>query len=90
MKQYIRLYYDAGGNIKHVHTQTTPIDFEPVPDDPDIVSTEDIELEDESAEPFIRAREFLNNMEVRGGRAEFKPSAPSTMRNRNITRGPQR
>lgn len=73
MTQHTRVYLDAAGNIIHTHTQTTLITFEPV-EDPNIVETHDVELDDHP-DGFIKARELLENMEKNGNSIRFKAGA---------------
>lgn len=60
MKQYVRIFREpATGDVAHVHTQTTPIEFDAIAIEGQTFAREDMELDDEIPDdppkPFIDA-----------------------------------
>jgi len=83
MKQFTKIYYDAADNILHIHTQDSPITFEPVENDERIVRLEDLEID---TPIYIKARDLLNNMEFRDGGIKLKSNARIELKDLAITK----
>lgn len=70
MKQFVRIYRDpATGEVQHVHTQTTPIQFDAIAIEGQTFEREDLELDDEqpeAAEPFMDANTIRGALVSKG------------------------
>lgn len=79
MKQFCRIYLDAGGAIVAAHTQTTPINFQPV-EDPQTTEVCALELSG-PVDHFVTADLLLDHMKRKpDGAIGWKADAPEAVR----------
>jgi len=85
MIQYTRVYRDADGNVLHVHTQSTPIDFDPV-QDANVALAHDHAIE--HVDDFIMADEMVESIEKSTtGALKINPEKPLASRKGIKVRG---
>lgn len=75
MKQYCKVYYDGAGNILHLHTQDTPITFDPVSGDARVTEEWDFEV-DFLGTAHTRARSILTQLDKRSDTGPAFKSGP--------------
>ena len=80
--QSARVYLNATGEIIHVATSTAQITTDHI-ESSDIVESYDMEVGDDAL-PFKRAKELLNNLEVKDGKPAFKAIAPPGLTAANV------
>lgn len=75
--QYTRVYVDVDtGEVAHVHTQDTPLTFDPVEDVSRNLIHTDMELDLDSPN-HVHASEIREGLEYKGGAVAVKKSAKS-------------